>query len=141
MFQIIFLRAHSASRFRSRHRFSVGKVVALGARMAPLLKVSKVLQNQPLLLSGYGPVPCLHHQVQHPFAVFVFTAMVMEQMLLELGFRDEPRVAELANHRWGQDGLIIERAQLIACDLVTGNVAGLCRPCLQRMLDTVRAPV
>ena len=106
MFQIVFLSAHSAGRFSSRHRLGVSKEVALGSRMTPLLKVSKVLHNKPLLLIRNRPVARLPHQVQHTFTIFILAAVLLRQMAMKVGLRDEVRVAKLADNWWSQNGLL-----------------------------------
>ena len=61
--------------------------------MTPLLKVSKVLHNKPLLLIRNRPVARLPHQVQHTFTIFILAAVLLRQMAMKVTLRDEVRLA------------------------------------------------
>ena len=86
------------------------------------MEVSEILDHDPLLLAGDGPVTWLRHQVQHSLAIFVLTAMVTFHVMFEILLADEACIAELTDQRWTQDGPIIEDAQRIASNVVTRHV-------------------
>ena len=82
--------------------------------MAVLLKVGKVLYHESLFLCRDGSATFFRHQVKNSLAILAFSRMGLFFVLGERLFRDEVRLAQLANQGSTDDGAVRERPQLVA---------------------------
>ena len=82
----------------------------------------EILHHDSLLLASDGSTALLFHQIEHSLAVLAFSCVALFLVLGERLLTDEVSIAQLADQRPTDDGIVCEGPELITINVRTWHI-------------------